>query len=263
MNANNNCRLCGGPTSKLFSKTILGKYDVDYFECGDCGSLQTEEPYWLDEAYSKKKLSNIDTGAAQRTLGNLGACFAVAKVFHAKNAIDVGGGDGLLCRLLRDYGINCYLRDKYASPTYAQGFTEPDFETPDLVTGFEVLEHLPNPSADLSDLFAYSPNVFLLSTMIYSRERSDWWYLSPESGQHVFFYSDKALKLIGKKYRYSLTMSGGFILFVRNASVIQMKLAKILLKYSRIIKSFVVQLPAPGVWRDHMQQVQEPKQPPL
>ena len=89
--------------------------------------------------------------------------------------IDIGGGDGLLCRLLRDYDINCFVKDKYATPTYAQGFTEQNFDKPDLVIGFELLEHFPTPKSDLEDLFKHNSNVLLLSTAIYTNEKSDWW----------------------------------------------------------------------------------------
>ena len=45
------------------------------------------------------------------------------------------------CAGCRDYDLNCYVKDKYATPTYAQGFTDQDFSVPDLIIGFEVLEH--------------------------------------------------------------------------------------------------------------------------
>lgn len=260
MSTNNNCRLCNKPTSEMFSKTILGKHNVKYFECVSCGSLQTEKPYWLHEAYSNKNLSSLDTGAAQRNIHNLAACFAISKVFNIKNVIDIGGGDGLLCRMLRDYGINCYVKDKYASPTYAQGFSDQNFDTPDLLIGFEILEHFENPSVDLEGLFEYNANVILLSTAIYSNETSDWWYLAPESGQHIFFYSNKSLRLIAEKYQYSLVVSGGFILFIKkDTSSLRINLAKILLKNKicRLIKSYVVFLPTPGVWQDHLDQTQK------
>ncbi len=132
------CRLCEGPLIWTFNSVVLRKHDVAYYECQECKSLQTENPYWLDEAYHSS-LSPLDTGAAQRVLRNLAAAFAVSKLFRINNAVDVGGGDGLLCRFLRDYGINCFMTDKYATPAYAQGFTNPDFESPDLIFGFEVL----------------------------------------------------------------------------------------------------------------------------
>ena len=83
------CRLCFGSLKKKFSRVILQKYEVKYFQCNECGSLQTERPYWLDEAYSNKNLSCLDTGAAQRNMQNMAAVYAIAKLFGAKNAMDV------------------------------------------------------------------------------------------------------------------------------------------------------------------------------
>jgi hypothetical protein len=254
------CRLCDESLLPQFNLTILGKHNVQYLECVNCGALQTEPPYWLEEAYGEahgnKNLSILDTGAAQRNIDNLAACFVISKLFSLKNVIDVGGGDGLLCRLLRDYEINCYLKDKYATPTYAQGFTERDFDIPDLVIGFEVLEHLPNPKNDLQEFFGYNAKALLLTTAIYRNQQKDWWYFSPESGQHVFFYSMKALKRIAEKYKYTLVTSGGFILFIKNISFVKTLLVTIFLNRftCRLMRSIVLLLPARGAWNDHLLQ---------
>jgi Methyltransferase domain len=249
------CRLCGGRSSYRFDLNVLHKHDVKYYECEECHSLQTENPFWLNEAYDQS-LSSLDTGAGQRNLHNLAASYAVCKLFKANNAIDIGGGDGLLCRLLRDYGINCFVKDKYANPTYAQGFTEPDFDTPDLVIAFEVLEHFANPRLDLDALFRLNSNILLASTAIYTNEQKDWWYLAPENGQHVFFYSKRALDLIANTYGYKLIISGGFILFAKNNVLTPAKsvLARLLLnRYAcRTLRSLVVLLPTPGIWKDHL-----------
>jgi len=248
-----NCRLCGGPSKKIFSQTILQKYNVGYYKCDTCSSLQTDEPYWLETAH-KNNLSYLDTGAAQRTLKNLAVCFFISKLYKLKNIIDFGGGDGLLCRLLRDYGLNCFVKDKYASATYAQGFTEPNFQSPDLVIAFEVLEHFPNPGRDLDNLFNLKPRVLLVSTGIYTNQQSDWWYLSLESGQHVFFYSKKALHFLAAKYGYGLVANGDFILFVRRSSLSYAKSALTKLVLNRVIirllRSLIVILPARYAWND-------------
>jgi len=258
----NICRLCGGALKNIFSQKVLGKYDVLYYKCAYCHSLQTEAPYWLDEAYKINNLSFMDTGAAQRNLYNLAACYIISKILKANNVIDVGGGDGLLCRLLRDYKINCYVKDKYATPTYGQGFAEQNFDTPDLIVGFEVLEHYSNPISDLENLFSYRPRALLLSTAIFTNEHQDWWYLAPESGQHVFFYSKKAIAMIATKYKYDLVMSGGFILFVNKASMLTKLASKIFLNslIVRLLKSIILFLPTPGVWQDHLLQVEKSKQ---
>jgi hypothetical protein len=44
------CRLCGGATRPHFAAAVLGRYPVGYLLCGDCGSLQTEPSYWIEEA---------------------------------------------------------------------------------------------------------------------------------------------------------------------------------------------------------------------
>lgn len=184
------CRLCGGDVNFVFNLTNLQKYDVSYFKYVSCESLQTKEPYWLEEAYKNIDSSVLDTGAAQRNIHNLAACFAISKLLRAINLVDIGGGDGLLCRLLRDYELNCFVKDKFASPTYTQGYTEPDFSEPDLVIGFEVLEHFSNPTIELEKLFNLNSKILFLSTATYSNQSKDWWYISPDSGQHVFFYSE-------------------------------------------------------------------------
>jgi 2-polyprenyl-3-methyl-5-hydroxy-6-metoxy-1,4-benzoquinol methylase len=261
-NAEQNCRLCGALLSNRFSLKVLGKHNVQYYQCINCHSLQTENPYWLDEAYGENNLSNADTGAAQRNLHNLAACYTISKLLNAKNVIDIGGGDGLLCRMLRDHKINAYVKDKYAQPAYAQGFTDQDFDVPDLLTGFEVIEHYPNPTIDLGELFSYKPNALMLSTAIYEGENKDWWYLAPESGQHVFFYTKKAIKIIANRYNYTFVISGSFILFMKNASFFKRLMANLLLKglIVRLLKALIFLLPTPGVWRDHLLQVEKSKQ---
>ncbi|TFY90071.1 class I SAM-dependent methyltransferase [Pseudomonas kairouanensis] len=256
------CRLCFGSLEKKFSQVVLLKHEVKYFQCNECGSLQTERPYWLDEAYSNKNLSSLDTGAAQRNMQNMAAVYAISKLFGAKNAMDVGGGDGLLCRLLRDYEINCYVNDKYASPAYAQGFTVPDYAAPDIVLGFEVIEHFASPASDMEMLFKYQSDVILLSTELYTSQLDDWWYLVPDSGQHIFFYSKHSLQILAEKYNYAVLDSGGFILFVKyDVSAFKKILAKCLLKtrVCRVLKVLMGLLPARGVAKDHALQIERIK----
>jgi hypothetical protein len=253
--AGETCRLCDGQLVAKFNREVLHKYDVRYFECDQCSSLQTESPYWLNAAYNSS-LSILDSGAAQRNLKNLSAAYLISKLYGVRDAIDFGGGDGLLCRLLRDYNVNCYVKDKYAVPTYSQGFSVPDFTTPNLVLAFEVLEHFATPASELENLFQSKPKVLLASTGIYAGQHADWWYLASESGQHVFFYSEKAIRMVAKRFGYSSLMSGGFVLFVRkpHQSALKYFLAKMLLSHvlCRLLRGVIVIMPAPGAWRDHL-----------
>lgn len=209
------CRLCGSDIQTyMFSATIMDCREINYYRCGRCDSLQTEAPTWLDQAYSLH-LGTLDCGAVQRTLDNAALGLLVAKLWNLHNAFDYGGGDGMLTRLLRDYGINCFLWDKYARPVYAQGFTKPDFERPDMLFSFEVLEHFDRPSDQLDLLFSRHPTLILASTGIYLDQGPEWSYLSLKSGRHVFFYSRKAIDMIAKEHGYIVYIRGQYILFVR------------------------------------------------
>ncbi|MEJ2105601.1 MAG: hypothetical protein P8X47_13660, partial [Ignavibacteriaceae bacterium] len=60
-----NCRVCNSKSKEVFSAKVLNKYNVKYYHCLSCGFLQTEEPYWLDEAY-KSAIGIADTGIQKR-----------------------------------------------------------------------------------------------------------------------------------------------------------------------------------------------------
>src|SRR5262249_47793757 len=116
------CRLCGDNTEEKFRLCVLGRFEVRYFECTNCGSLQTEEPHWLSEAYGKSNLAYSDVGAAQRVLVACSFIALFAKLMSVRTILDFGGGDGLLCRMLRDRGLDAYTIDKFSAPSYAQPF---------------------------------------------------------------------------------------------------------------------------------------------
>lgn len=257
----NHCRLCDGRLHLQFRLQVLGQYSVGYFRCETCQSLQTERPYWLDQAYQENNLSNLDTGAVQRNLQNAAACWSVAKLLKLRNVLDVGGGDGLLCRLLRDYELNCFVCDKYASPTYAQGFEVPDFEQPDLIVAFEVMEHYAEPRKDLQALFEKKPKAVLASTGIFNSQGPDWWYLAPDAGQHVFFYSKAALQLIASTHGYDLAISSGYSLFLRQGvfGTLKKSLARTLLRSGtrKLTRARLAMSCAGGVWKDHRLQVEQ------
>ena len=53
-------------------------------------------------------------------------------------------------------------------------------------------------------LFQLRPDFIYVRTSRYRGEGSDWYYLVPETGQHVFFYTDEAMRLIAQKYGYHI-----------------------------------------------------------
>src|SRR5436305_1581957 len=41
------CKICSTETKAHDSGRILGRYEVQFFRCPNCGFIQTEEPYWV------------------------------------------------------------------------------------------------------------------------------------------------------------------------------------------------------------------------
>jgi hypothetical protein len=211
------CRACGGSTLAAFTIRLLERYDVGFYRCEQCHSLESEQPYWLNESYAAA-ISITDTGAVERNLIGHAAIVAVAKIFGLQGRfVDYGGGAGMLCRLLRDSGIDAYLFDRYAEPVYARAFAlqadELDDPSPALVSAIEVLEHCENPAQDVGRLFALRPQVLIATTIPYRGEGSDWWYLSPDNGQHIFFYSQECLQMLAHKHGFDYLGVGAFHLF--------------------------------------------------
>jgi len=59
------CKVCDHRTENLSRATIANKFVIDYFRCPNCGFIQTEDPYWLEEVYSSP-IADTDIGLLQR-----------------------------------------------------------------------------------------------------------------------------------------------------------------------------------------------------
>lgn len=127
--------------------------------------------------------------------------------------MDFGGGDGLVCRLLRDLGFDAYDYDKYALNFYAHGYVADLAERYDIVTCFEVWEHLPRPREEFERLFSKRPFLLIGSTDMYHHQGAEWAYLGPEQGGHVFFYSEKAMKHLATQFGYDVVTRGSTTVF--------------------------------------------------
>jgi hypothetical protein len=197
------CRLCGGGTVFQFTRRVLGRWPVGYWRCDACGSLQTGLPHWLSEAYADPR-PRLDTGMVARTLRLAQIAGLALRAVRADGAIrglDWGGGNGLFCRMMRDQGYDFVGHDAFAMPFYNVGF---DVESLagrrfDVVTSFEVFEHLATPAAELAEIAALRPSLWIFSTQLYRGQDDQWDYLATDTGRHVFFYSRDALAAFARR----------------------------------------------------------------
>lgn len=210
---NTNCKICSSKSTKIFSGKILNKYIIDYFQCNDCRFIQTEHPYWLNESYSNA-IASTDIGLVSRNISfqNTTAWIIKNHFDYKSKFLDYAGGYGLFVRLMRDNGFDFYRQDIYCENHFAKYFDvseNDDIVNFEMVTAFEVFEHLVNPIEEISKIFAFSDSV-IFSTELQPQNRmistDDWWYFAKETGQHVSFYTIKSLEVIAKKmncYFYS------------------------------------------------------------
>jgi hypothetical protein len=197
------CRICGSAAKFLFGGKVLHVHDVSYFQCDFCGFVQTEEPWWLPEAYASP-MNYSDTGLINRNVVNVRkTATALYFLFDREGSfLDYGGGWGLFTRMMRDTGFDFYWHDPHCENIFARGFSldnsRRDF---DVLTAFEVLEHVADPVSEVKKMISLGRNI-IFSTLLLPEPvpaLEKWWYYSPEHGQHISFYTRKSLLLLASK----------------------------------------------------------------
>lgn len=197
------CRLCGSPTHAIFNKQVLHRFDVQYSQCDHCGAVQTEQPYWLAEAYVPEN-EMFDTGQVTRSLINAGVLntlLPLCGMDQKTRIVDYGCGSGLFVRSMRDIGWDAWGYDRYSQPRLALGFQTPTFSGFDVVNLCEVVEHFDEPKAAFDAIFATNPKVVVIQTGIANQVTADWDYITAEHGQHIFFMSPKTLNWLCQTYQ--------------------------------------------------------------
>lgn len=210
-----NCKICSSQCTSLFMASVLHKYDIEYFQCNTCSFIQTEEVFWIEEAYSNA-ITSLDIGLISR---NYSFAKRITSLLHryfgsTQKYLDYGGGYGMFVRLMRDRGLNFYRQDIYCENLFAKHFDLTDLEQDTnfiLLTAFEVFEHLVSPLEEIEKMFVHAPSI-LFSTILQPKitfsDSDDWWYFIPETGQHVALYTYASLEIIAKKFNKKLYSDG-------------------------------------------------------
>ncbi len=247
------CKICIQENDEIFSAKILNKYDITYFHCSNCGFLQTEEPYWYDEAYVKS-INISDTGYMQRNIFLSKKLTILLTLFFDKNVkyLDYAGGYGVFVRLMRDIGFDFYWDDKYTQNLFAKGFEYNNSQNIGAVTTFESFEHFVNPTEEIEKLLQISKNVIFSTKLLPNPipKPEEWWYYGLEHGQHISFYTEKTFQVVAKLYGLYYSKYGSLHLLtdrkisnfkLRNFIFNKLSLHKLLQKQTRS-----------KTWEDHL-----------
>jgi hypothetical protein len=208
------CPLCGHDLAPFATGQVLTYADVAYLRCTGCGSVLLPEPHWLDDAYSDA-ISPLDVGLLERCvqLANVTTAVLGGQRLKRGHFLDFAGGYGTLTRLMRDRGYDFRHHDPLCDNVFARGFEGELEGRYDLVTAFEVLEHLTDPVATLGPAAA-TTDLLLVTTQVLPSpppQPGSWAYYAPETGQHITFCTVEGLTALADRLGMTLTTSGKLV----------------------------------------------------
>lgn len=191
---------------------------IAYWRCRACGFVFTPDFDALSEAELAERIYNAEYARADPDFAEARPRFfaetlarSLAPLRGSLNALDFGGGRGLLAALMRAQGFRFDSFDPYFddAPPPRGGY--------DLVTAFEVVEHSRTPLATFrAALAALRPGGMLLFSILLVPRGADatWWYIGPRNG-HVSLHTDRSLAACARACgRESLSLDSGLHLFL-------------------------------------------------
>ena len=215
------CRICGTRAETFAHAKVLASVDAEFEKCPRCGLVMAARPEWLNEAYAAP-ITRLDIGLLDRCLLLSQVTAAVLRAERQRHGrfLDWAGGYGAFTRLMRDRGYNFTHLDPMTQNVFAAGHERQELEGErfDLVTGFEVLEHLIDPLGDL-EVVARTTDRLLMTTQLLPEPTprpEEWWYYTLETGQHITLFTQDALENMARALGFDGVASGSFLhLFYR------------------------------------------------
>ncbi|QEG00963.1 hypothetical protein Mal15_50390 [Stieleria maiorica] len=211
------CLVCRNTSDSFAGATIMGKYEIEYFRCRDCQFIQTEEPYWLEEAYNHAIIpSDVGLIARNERLSRVVDRLLRYVYPQAFYCLDYGGGYGMFTRMMRDRGHHFLHRDPYCQNLFAPGLEgEPSAGGFDFLTALEVFEHFDNPHRELQVLDATADHWFVSTEPVPdpAPQPGQWWYYVLDGGQHISLWSKRALQTVAAHYGRQLISHRGVHVF--------------------------------------------------
>jgi hypothetical protein len=213
------CRVCSANTQVAFSALVLNKYDVPYYRCLSCGFVQSQEPFWLSEAYASP-INLSDTGLVLRNQRSARITLSIIFLFfqHKHKYLDFAGGIGLFTRLMRDFGVDFDWHDPYTENVLARGFVMNSDSKYELATTFESYEHFVDPIAETKVILQSANNILATTELIPHPipPVDSWWYYGFEHGQHIAFYSKNSISKIAQVFNLQYYNADNFHLLTKS-----------------------------------------------
>lgn len=220
------CRICGSQASLFdvvdFNKSCeeaRGKFlprsgaAVYYARCDTCGFCYAPEfQKWARDDFRRHIYNEryVEVDPEYLDVRPRANATLLRNTFReqapAIRHLDYGGGGGLLSTLLREGGWTSASYDPFVDTTVSPG----ELGRFNLITAFEVFEHVVDPNALMSDLQALlAPGgMVIFSTdlsdgKIVPGQRLTWWYASPRNG-HVSLFSGASLGMLARNFGFNL-----------------------------------------------------------
>lgn len=254
------CKICKKENNYIFKAKILKKYDVAYFHCENCGFLQTEEPYWLSEAY-KSPINISDTGYLSRNISLSKTLTTLLILFfdYEKSFLDYAGGYGVFVRLMRDIGFDFYWDDKYTQNLFARGFEYKSGMKIEAITTFESFEHFDKPMEEIENMLKISKNIIFTTELLLFPipEPDKWWYYGLVHGQHISFYSKKTLNHIANYFGLKYIFSGSIHILTEKKNISNLKLKVLKLNKFGLNKYLSKYFLTSKTWTDYLKMSNE------
>lgn len=206
------CKICQSSVVPIGRAILLQRHEVTFSSCKLCGFISTEEPYWLEEAYSTA-ITGSDLGLVNRNIHLSKIAKSVILTFFNSNGLflDYAGGYGLFVRLMRDLGLDFRWYDKYCQNLFACHFESSESDgSYELLTAFEVFEHLVDPISEVEQMLGHSRNILFTTELVPepAPQPEEWWYYGVGHGQHISFFTYRSLEILARQFSLNLVSDG-------------------------------------------------------
>jgi SAM-dependent methyltransferase len=198
---------------------------IYYVLCESCSFCWAPELYQWPLSKFEEFIYNADYLAVDpdyvslRPKANSNMLRSMFPALHpAIRHLDYGGGSGDMSRSLSNSGWSSSSYDPFVNRN-----TNPaELGTFNLVTAYEVFEHVPDVDALMSDLnlMLAEDGLVIFSTLlsdgnIVQKQRLNWWYAAPRNG-HISLFSKQSLALLAQKNSFNFgSFSSGLHVFFK------------------------------------------------